>query len=289
MPRRPPPASDNVPTSGLWQTDPELKRLQADLFPQMMNPVATDPRGGRFQQEAKANADYVEANRGRLGIPDNYTPDPRDNGESLYDPNQNAIRDIVLTGAAMGTGGYALGSVLGPLGSIPAGTTTPGVVTANQAALQGVIPSVAGPAGGNLASQAGNMSFLSSLFGGKGLDPTAMLLTGLSMFGGGGDGEDREGFKGNVDPTRLLQEVMQSTRDLGSRIQSRGPTQMRPLPGPPKPINVPGLPFQIGGGFGADPMTMNEQLQQMLQPQNPTNQAKPSNPTNQARRRNPIA
>jgi hypothetical protein len=106
--------ADRVPTSGPWQTDPMLQHLVRVLKAKMADPAAARmPRGGGYQAEAKALNDYVAANRMRLGIPDNYTVDIRTDGQTLYDPNQNQLRDALITGGAMAGGAYGIGAALG--------------------------------------------------------------------------------------------------------------------------------------------------------------------------------
>jgi hypothetical protein len=128
------PRSDNVPTSGPWQTDPELRRLmQAYLSAQARN--AQNWRRGGTDAEAQALNRYIAQNRQRLGIPDNYTVDPRTGGLYLYDPNQNTLRDTAITGGAMAVGGYGLGQALQGLTAI----------NAAPAATDGLLPSSAIP------------------------------------------------------------------------------------------------------------------------------------------------
>lgn len=155
---------DEVPTSGAWQTDPELRRLEAAVNAARARDIAAGNARSPAMAETLAFKRYVEANRARLGIPDNYWPDPSNNGDSLYDPNQNSVRNTAIRGAAMAAGGYALGSVLPAAGGAASAGISDGVTTFPSAvpamggtagALSGVGPPAAATAGatGSLASR----------------------------------------------------------------------------------------------------------------------------------------
>jgi hypothetical protein len=128
---------DQVPTTGLWQTDPEVRRLLAAA-----SSAGMAARGSQSPTQThawQALQRYIDANRTRLGIPDNYWPDPRTNGQTLYDPNQNQLRDAAITGGALAGGGYALGGLL------PSGAAA----TGNASVIPGTgIPTVAGTGAG---------------------------------------------------------------------------------------------------------------------------------------------
>lgn len=106
-----------------------------------------------------------------------------------------------------------------------------------------------GKAGGGL---------LSKIFGKNKLDPTALLLGGLSMFGGDDGGVKMGSYRepGSIsDPVQALWQALSSTYRLGQGLTERGPVRLRSsvVPEGPAPVQIPGLPFQIGGGMGKDP------------------------------------
>jgi hypothetical protein len=68
------------------------------------------------------------------------------------------------------------------------------------------------------------------------------------------------------DPVQSLQQTLMALDRLAQGISERGPSHLRslsPQGGPvgSKPISIPGIPFQIGGGLGTDPSLQTEQLQ----------------------------
>ena len=178
---------DNVPTQGLWQTDPMLQHLVQQLKAKMADPsAARQPRGGGYQAEAQALTRYVDANRQRLGIPDNYTVDIRTNGQTLYDPNQNQFRDMAIAGGAMAAGGYGLGAALGGGGAAASGGTA-GVIPGTG------IPTVAGtgvgataPIATTVAGTSALEKLRSSLTSSQGVGALASLLPALMAANGGG-------------------------------------------------------------------------------------------------------
>jgi hypothetical protein len=222
-----PPASDNVPLTGPWQTDPQLQQLmQAFLGVWRSQPTNRGSAGGTaIQGPALALQRYVDANRQRLGIPDNYSPDPRTGGRTLYDPNQNSLRDIVLYGGTMAAGGYGLGSALGGAGtaataaagtSVPAseggaaivGNTAPWIAAGGPAA--NAIPAVAAPAGATALGGVTAATPAATSIGGKLKDAftdpgnlasiiPALAAASAGGFGGGGSNA------GGVDTGRLDQ------------------------------------------------------------------------------------
>lgn len=125
------PQSDQVPLSGLWQTDPTVQAYLAKVKARPQNAArgtaaAADPQR---QSDDLAFSRYIESNRRRLGIPNNYWPDPRTGGQTLYDPNNNQLRDAAITGGALAAGGYGLGALLGPAAvTAPTASTTAGTV-----------------------------------------------------------------------------------------------------------------------------------------------------------------
>lgn len=182
---------DSVPTSGPWQNDQQLQQLMRAALSSGMSARGSQTPG-QLQAWQALNA-YVNGNRRRLGIPDNYYPDPRNGGSLLYDPNQNVWRDIAITGAAMGAGAYALGSML-PAGAAPSGAgasasqaaggllpqTAPGAASA---ALTGVTPGLGLGNTGNLNGAVGSIGpqvvdALSRGGGGSILDKVKTALSG---------------------------------------------------------------------------------------------------------------
>lgn len=67
------------------------------------------------------------------------------------------------------------------------------------------------------------------------------------------------------DPKQSLQQLLMALDRLGQGISERGPSRLRslsPQGGPvgAKPVQLAGIPFQIGGGLGTDPALQSEQL-----------------------------
>lgn len=131
----PHPKSDDVPESGLWQTDPELRRLFNAYAALPDSQARGTPAYIAKMNAAQAVARYTQANRQRLGIPDNYSLDPRTGGMTLYDPNNNQLRDAGITaaiGVGAGFGAPALASAFGgaPTATVP-GVTAPAAGSAS--------------------------------------------------------------------------------------------------------------------------------------------------------------
>jgi hypothetical protein len=101
------------------------------------------------------------------------------------------------------------------------------------------------------------------------MEPATMLAIGAiasNLLGGlfGSDPAERQSFKGGgiTDPRRALEDALNAVRGFGAKLESRGPTRLRSAyvqPGP-RPVSIPGLGFQIGGGLGIDPALMNESV-----------------------------
>lgn len=125
--------ADRVPTTGPWQTDPELARLMAASDAARWTSGSAEPwRRGTGDREAMAVANYVKANRRRLGIPDNYYPDPRTQGRTLYDPNQNQLRDAAIVGGTMAVTGGVLGAAGGGAAGASSASAAGGVLPSSQ-------------------------------------------------------------------------------------------------------------------------------------------------------------
>jgi hypothetical protein len=101
------------------------------------------------------------------------------------------------------------------------------------------------------------------IFGKNGIDPTTALLGGMSLFGGDEEQfQKRQSYAGTTaDPVRGLTESMDVIKSLTNALASRG---SRRLSGggvkTAEPINIEGLPFQIGGGLGMDPATLDPSI-----------------------------
>jgi hypothetical protein len=180
-----------------------------------------------------------------------------------------------LLGAGIGAAGGALAG--GKKGALLGGVTG-GL---------GNMGGVAGMAGS--AGKSGAGGFLSKLFGKGGLDPTATLLGGLSLLGGDDEQQKLQSYKGKglSDPVTSMNDSLGAIRQLMGQLG--GGVDRPAIPGLPKPLQVPGLPFQIGGGLGTDPSMF-----QPMKIQNPfqmdLGQAKPKPPSpsgSGARRRSP--
>lgn len=111
------------------------------------------------------------------------------------------------------------------------------------------------------AAAAGTHMGLSNLFGAGGMfkqmDPTSLLFGALSLFGGPQQ-QQRESFTqpgAITDPKQALYQALQSVYRTGQGLSERKPVSLRSsyVQAPPVPVNIPGIPFQIGGGLGRDP------------------------------------
>jgi hypothetical protein len=152
-----------------------------------------------------------------------------------------------MSAATSGAGAHAAGGGL-MMGSGLAGA--PALVGGGTAAASTALPLATKAAGGSSA-----LSKAGKLFNGKGLDATTLLLGGMSMLGGDGTEDNLTSFAGtSADPTRRMTEALDAIKNMTSQVQSRGPSQLRSNLGPsPISVDVPGVPFQIGGGLGMDP------------------------------------
>src|SRR6266853_1633742 len=206
-------------------------------------------------------------------------------------------------GAALTLGGGIAGE-LGAVAPLP-GVTIPsaagsiadlgavaplGGATLPEVASGGLLPSttigsgaaapISGSSGISTAASAGagtgsgSSGMLSKVFGKGGLDPTTLLLGALSLFGGPQQ-QVRESFKspGSItDPQQALYQALQGDYRLGAGLEQRTPPRLRSAyvqPGP-APVNIPGVPFQIGGGLGTDPALKDPSLLEGLGSQDVT-------------------
>lgn len=107
------------------------------------------------------------------------------------------------------------------------------------------------------AAGAKKVGFFSKLFGKGGLDPTMLALGGLSMLGGDDEpgSSTRKSFEGTgADPVRNLEETLAVIKSLGAQLGAKPIKRLdRTVQRGPAPVQIDGLPFQIGGGLGEDP------------------------------------
>jgi hypothetical protein len=179
-----------------------------------------------------------------------------------------ALAGPTLIGPALaGLGGGGGAASLAESAVNPAGTAAPGVVDLAPTLGTSTAPGVHAAAQSGLAhtgvtsqvaGKTGVGGFLSKL------DPTALLLSGLSIFGGSGDPfQKRTGFTGAADPVAAVTSYLDAVKSLGSTLARRQPQALGPVEhGTPHPVSIPGVPFQIGGGLGTDPS-----LKARLEPQ----------------------
>ena len=132
--------------------------------------------------------------------------------------------------------------------------------SASSRALSGLPTSLSTGSAGSTGAT-GMLGKLGKFFGK--VDPTALVLGGLSMLGGD-DGQERQSFRGqdHADPVQALQEALRGIYRLGAGLEQKGPTRLRSsyVPGSPQPVSVPGIPFQIGGGLAMDPAQRDPSL-----------------------------
>lgn len=141
---------------------------------------------------------------------------------------------------------------------------------------------------GQTTSQSGGI--MDSLFGGRKLDPTTLLLGGLSLLGGDEElFQRREGYSGAADPQKSLTDVLAAIDSLSqsySQRPRRTPTSV--VPAGPAPVTIEGIPFQIGGGMGTDPALRDPRVLGDPTPMpNPFAGSVGQTPPPGARRRNP--
>jgi hypothetical protein len=125
------------------------------------------------------------------------------------------------------------------------------------------LPGGSGGQGSGIPLGAKGMNW-GSIFGK--IDPTTAVLSALSLFGGD-DQQQRQSFRepGSItDPKQALYQALQSVYRMGSGLTHRKPASLRSsvVSAPIEPINIEGLPFQIGGGLGKDPALADPSLLQ---------------------------
>lgn len=211
-------------------------------------------------------------------------------GGNLLAAGIGAAMGAPFLAGALGGGGAAgasaapqASSALPAVGGSLAGTTGSTVPVIGQLAGAGVQSGVTG--GSNMFGG----GLLGKIFGKGGLDPTTLALGGLSLLGGGDEGPQRkESFKGTgADPVSILTEALNATRGFGEGLRRRGPTRLRSsfVPPPPVPVDVPGVPFQIGGGLGMDPALGDPRILERVNPLEMFSMNQPAEPRSTSRRR----
>lgn len=152
-----------------------------------------------------------------------------------------------------GVGPAVLNGLKGSLGFGGGGGASNAAMSGSGAYAVPEVGSASASGGGGMNILGGLKDFFLGGNGKKGMDPTSLLLGGLSLLGG--DGEEVNSFKGtSADPVMRMTEALDAIKALSNHITSRGPARLKaPNFEPPAPVDIPGLGFQIGGGLGRDP------------------------------------
>lgn len=99
------------------------------------------------------------------------------------------------------------------------------------------------------------------------MEPTTMLaLAGLASQGlgalvGGGE-QEMNPYRGAASAQTTLEDALRAIKGFGANLEQRGPARLRSAvvqPGP-APVQIKGLPFQLGGGLGVDPALRDQSL-----------------------------
>lgn len=224
-----------------------------------------DPTTG-LRERRPGQVHLVENNR--WGVPEQWV-----SAEEYEEKYNDGWKPAQMWAAALP---WALGG-----GQALAGALSGGGAAASSSAASSSIPSITAtsgvpaglPGAVNMAGNSGILGSLGSAFKGK-IDPTALMLGGLSALSGGGDegGDPRQSFHKGVspaagalvDPIQSLYNFLNATDRLGQFLNTRlsnGYNLRSSVVQPgPKPVSIPGLPFQIGGGFGTDPALLDPSL-----------------------------
>ncbi len=216
-------------------TDPisTMNRRMGELGVDLPEDYSFRPKHGDINR-----AGFMERNRDWLGL-----------------AGMGGIAGAAFLPALLGAGGAAGGGASTPaLSSLPvsAGASVPAA---------GSVPLGMGAAAGGIKGALMNPMVLSTL-----------IQSGLGFLGGmGGDDQDdqRTSFEGTgpTDPRNVSYNLLANLYPLlqGLQERARTGTQLRSsyVPPPPAPINIPGLPFQIGGGLGTDPAFADRELLRM--------------------------
>jgi hypothetical protein len=223
-----------------------------DPFP---NPISDGQRveNARARSGNTIGSGYLNPKTGELQDPD------RGFGRAVLSKPQIMVPLVlgsgILAGGAFG-GGFG--------GMLPSAAPAEISMTSSPASVAAPTASGAVTGAGAPSSMAGFGKFFS-----KGLDPTSLLMMGLSFLGGD-EGQERQSFagQGSADPIKALQSLLDGTNSMGRALQSRGPTRLRSsaVQKGPEPVQIPGLPFQIGGGLGVDPALADPSLLEQAMP-----------------------
>lgn len=147
------------------------------------------------------------------------------------------------------------------LSGAPAAAAAAPEISVSSSPVAVAAPTATGAVSG--APAASSMAGFGKFFS-KGLDPTSLLMMGLGFLGGDDSGQQRQSFHGTgaTDPVTSLRAALEAITKAGQGLQSRGPTRLRSsyVQRPPAPVQIPGLPFQIGGGLGMDPALSDPSL-----------------------------
>ncbi len=148
-------------------------------------------------------------------------------------PYKDALRAVSpYLLAAPAAGGLAAGALGG----------TPAVTTGVPSGLPGAVSGFGAGAGKSMI----NPQIMQMLIGG------GMSLAG-GLFGGN-DQQERVPYKGAASAQNTLEQLLKGIAGFGSGLEKRQPVRLRTtVPNAPGPVQIPGLPFQIGGGLGHDP------------------------------------
>lgn len=160
-------------------------------------------------------------------------------------PAQIAISSAAGAGTGALTGGKKGALLGGALGALP-GVGQIGKGAGEMGYIDDAIKGVAGS--GAAKTGGGILDFLTKMKS-AGLDPTTLALGGMSLLGG--DGQELDPYTGKVAPQALLEQAMASINQ-GRPQPSEATLSRRRLPEPVR-VDVPGIPFQIGGGLATDP------------------------------------
>lgn len=255
---------DDVPTSGAWQTDPVVQGKLGELRAAGGNRKSIRLQGNNRADWAQSSGDplhrsyrdfqnYIDANRGTLGIPDNYYP-AIENGQ-LWDPNQNFFRNASLTTAGVVGAGLAAPYLTGLGGG---GGGAGAVAQAPAGAGAGAAGAGAGAGGAAAMGTLDKiMKYLSNPF-------IASIAGGAinGIFGGEDPTGQRNPFTGQVDPQKMLEQSKGLiTGSMSDAVRkSEKPAKLRSsYVQQPISYSGGGLPFTIGLS-GSDPALADPSL-----------------------------
>lgn len=225
---------------------------------------------GTYQLRSDTGAKSYLPPRALNGYDD--TPMPYDSGllgggsewnseTGQYDAKSKALEYAVLGGAMAPFAAAAIPAMSGIGGG--GGAASSGASAASGGGLPGLTVGGTNAAASGIAGGSSMAGGIGGFMKGLGLDPTMLALGGMSLFGGDDSGQERKSYDGTAaDPVSALADALNMARNLSTQLASRGPVRMRSSFVPPAPVgvNVPGVPFQIGGGLGQDPALRDQSL-----------------------------